>query len=265
MDLSAIARRLAATGCIRPDDEARELVTAASDEATLERWIGMRDRGEPLAWIVGSVSFNGRRVGVDRGVYVPRPQTETLARRAATFLPTRGTAADLCAGSGAIALHLMHEARSASVVATDIDRLACACARRNGVPVIQTPLGRALRDRAFDVVTAVAPYVPTDDIRLLPEDVRSHEPRRSLDGGADGLEVVRGVVVEAARLLRPGGWLLTEIGGSQDVALAPTLEENGFAASEPWFDEEGDLRGIAVRRDRSRVLPLGSAHEKGAR
>jgi release factor glutamine methyltransferase len=248
VDLEGVARRLAAAGCIRPVDEARELEAAADDDADLERRIQRREQGEPLAWVVGSVAFCGRRVRVDPGVYAPRPQTETLARRAAALLPRRGSAVDLCTGSGAIAFFLQTEAPSARVVATDIDRLAVACARANGVSVIRASLGGGLRDGAFDVVTAVAPYVPSDEMELLPQDVRTHEPPGALDGGVDGLEVVRGVVADAGRLLRTGGWLLTEIGGRQDALLAPALVANGFMRPEPWFDEEGDLRGIAVRR-----------------
>ena len=77
-----------------------------------------------------------------------------------------------------------------------------------------------LRPGAFDLVTAVAPYVPTGALRLLPADVQRYEPRRALDGGTDGLDLVRRVVEAAARLLRPGGWLLVEVGGDQDAALA---------------------------------------------
>jgi release factor glutamine methyltransferase len=247
MDAPTISRRLAAAGCIRPDDEAHEMLSATPDPTTLERWIERREHGEPLAWIVGSVSFCGRRVGVDPRVYAPRPQTEALARRAVDLLPERGTAVDLCTGSGAIAFHLMQEVPAARVVATDIDARAVACSRRNGVHVIRTSLGDALRDRTFDVITLVAPYVPTDEIRLLPADVRNHEPREALDGGADGLDIVRRAVRRAATLLRCGGWLLTEIGGEQDAALATDLAANGFERPERWFDEEGDIRGIAVR------------------
>jgi release factor glutamine methyltransferase len=248
MDTSTIARRLAAAGCVRPDDEARELASAAADEDSLESLVRRREAGEPLAWVVGTTTFCGHRIHIDPGVYVPRPQTEALARRAADRLPPNGRAADLCTGAGAIAVQLMREAPAAHIVATDIDPLAVACARHNGVAVVRSDLGRALRDRTFDVVTAVAPYVPTPDIRLLPEDVRRHEPTLALDGGADGLDVVRQLVEQAARLLLPGGWLLTEIGGNQDTALEPVLAAAGFAPAERWFDEEGDLRGVAVRR-----------------
>ncbi|HEX8803437.1 MAG TPA: hypothetical protein VF743_04570, partial [Acidimicrobiales bacterium] len=105
-----------------------------------------------------------------------------------------------------------------------------------------------LRPDAVDVVTAVPPYVPTGAVRLLPTDVQRWEPRRAVDGGADGLDVARLVVAAAGRLLRPGGWLLVELGGEEDRALAPALAAAGFAPGTPWADADGDLRGLAARR-----------------
>lgn len=123
---------------------------------------------------------------------------------------------------------------------------AAACARRNGVPTAVADLAEPLHGHAaFDLVTAVAPYVPTGELRLLPADVQRHEPRVALDGGADGLDLVRRAVAAARRLLRPGGWLLIEVGGDQDQALAPTLAAAAFEVVTPWWDEDGDLRGIA--------------------
>jgi release factor glutamine methyltransferase len=243
-----VADRLWAAGCVAAEAEAEVLIAAAPDDDTLGVWIRRRETGEPLAWIVGSMRFCGRPVRVDRGVYVPRHQSEHLARRAVELLPARGgTAVDLCTGSGAIAAHLAAEVSGAIVVATDIDRRAVNCARRNGVAALVADLGEPLRSAAFDVVTAVAPYVPTADLRLLPADVRRLEPRVALDGGVDGLDLVRRIVVTAARLLRPGGWLLVELGGRQDQELGPTLDASSFSVGMPWFDDVGDLRGLAAR------------------
>jgi release factor glutamine methyltransferase len=243
-----VAARLAAAGCVAAADEAAELLAAAPDAATVDAWIARREAGEPLAWIVGSVRFCGRRIHVAPGVYVPRSQTEALAERAAHLLPAGGRAVDLCTGAGAVAAHLRAAVPGALVLGVDVDRRAAACARRNGVPTVVADLGTAIRDRAdVDVVTVVAPYVPTADLRLLPADVWRHEPRGALDGGPDGLALIRRATAAAARLLRPGGWLLVELGGDQDGVLGPHLQRVGFAGITPWWDDDGDLRGIASR------------------
>ena len=245
---SAVAARLAAAGCVAAGDEAAELLAAAPDEATLAAWLRRREQGEPLAWITGTLLFCGLRLHVTPGVYVPRIQSEELARRAATLLPANGRAIDLCTGAGAIAASLMAHVPRAVIVGIDVDVRAASCARRNGVPTALADLDEPVhRGQGFDVVTAVAPYVPTGALGLLPADVQRLEPRLALDGGADGLDLVRRVAAAARRLLRPGGWLLAEVGGGQDEALAPCLGEAGFDPATPWGDEEGNLRGIAAR------------------
>jgi release factor glutamine methyltransferase len=245
----SVGRRLAAAGCVAAAEEASELLAAAPDEATLADWLGRREAGVPLAWITGGLQFAGRAVSVDAGVYVPRVQTEELVRRACRLLrAARGPAVDLCTGSGAVAVSLAGAVAGATVIGVDIDRAAAACARKNGVPVVIGDLGGALRSGAFGLVTAVAPYVPTGALGYLPADVQRYEPRRALDGGEDGLAVVRGVILDAARLLRAGGWLLLEVGANQDEALAGELTRAGFDRIETWRDEDGDLRGVAARR-----------------
>lgn len=247
-----VVERLLAAGCVAAEEEADDMVAAAPDAATLEAWIGRRSRGEPLAWITGSLVFCGRTIAVDPGVYVPRYQTEDLASRAATLLAAPAAAparaVDLCTGSGAIAAHLA-TVPDTSVIGVDLDPAAVACARRNGVRALVADLAALpLRPASFDVVTAVAPYVPTGEIQFLPADVQTYEPRLALDGGTDGLELVRTIVSAAASLLRPGGWLLVEIGGTQDRELAPALSASGFTQATPWFDEDNDLRGISARQ-----------------
>jgi len=241
-----VVDRLRAAGCVAAEDEAAQMVGGATDERVLAAWISRREQGEPLAWILGSTTFCGRPVHVDEGVYVPRPQTEDLARRAVEWIPDRGSAVDLCTGSGAVAAHLAAARPSATVVGTDVDGRSVRCARRNGVAAVLADLAAPIRSAAADVVTAVAPYVPTGAIGLLPADVGRHEPRVALDGGADGLDVVRRVVADAERVLRPGGRLLIEIGAEQADALAPSL--TGFDEVSAWRDADGDLRGLSARR-----------------
>jgi len=251
---SQVIRRLMEAGCVAAAEEADLLIGGAVDATALDASIGRRESGEPLAWIVGTLDFCGRTVRVDPGVYVPRVQSEVLARRATRRLAEAATsrdrvarALDICTGSGALANHLSATVPSAIVVGVDIDRIAAACARRNGVTAVQADAASAFRAGSFDVAVAVAPYVPTDDLELLPADVRRHEPRRALDGGTDGLELVRRVVADAGRVLRPGGWLLLEVGGDQDALVSPDLAAAGFDPPTTWHDEDGDLRGLEAQ------------------
>ncbi len=252
-----VASRLRAAGCVAAEEEAIELIAAAPDDVALEALLARREQGEPLAWITGATEFCGQRVRVDAGVYVPRRQTEVLASRAATLLATRARpalAADLCTGSGAVAMVLM-AVPEARVVAVDSDLRAVRCAERNGVHVVMGDLGQSLARGTFDLVTAVAPYVPTAELQFLPRDVQRYEPRRSLDGGTDGAELLRRLVASAAELLVPGGWLLTELGGEQDELLAGVFDALGFSSVVTWRDEEEDLRGVAAQ--------LSLAHRAG--
>lgn len=222
---------------------------AGGDSAIWWPWVIRRRNGEPLEWLVGFTTFMGHRVRVDRGVYVPRPQTELIARRAIELLPPRGIAVDLCTGSGAIAVAMRTAGIEARVVATDIDANACRCAANNGVEVYQghlaDPLPTELTGKT-DVVVAVVPYVPTDQIVFLPRDVRRYEPLVALDGGARGIGLLEQAIVQSARLLHTGGALVLELGGNQDELLAPALDAVGFELVERLADDEGDLRGIHV-------------------
>jgi release factor glutamine methyltransferase len=173
-----------------------------------------------------------------------------MARRAAALLPEGGTAVDVCTGTGAIACVLQAMAPSATVLATDVDPVAVACARENGVDArlgdLDAPLPAALLG-AVDVVTAVVPYVPTDELPFLPRDVLAFEPRRALDGGEGGLRLLSAVVTLSTRWLRPGGWLLLELGGDQAAAVAGEMEAAGYAEIAVLRDADGDDRGIEGR------------------
>jgi release factor glutamine methyltransferase len=246
-----LVARLEDAGCVAPEEEADELDEAArGDEELLGRLVARRVRGEPLAWVTGATRFAGCRVHVYPGVYVPRWQTEALVHRAVELLPDEGLAADLCTGSGAIAMALGLARPRARVVGSDIDPVACRCAQENGVEAflghLAEPLPDELRGR-FDVVIAVVPYVPSEEFAYLPRDVREFEPFLALDGGPGGTRVLEQAVWAGARLLRPGGTLLLELGGEQDEALRQMLNAAGFGALQRHEDDEGDLRGIEVR------------------
>jgi release factor glutamine methyltransferase len=249
---AGVEAALAAGGCVAASEEADLLLSASAEGVgPIDGLVGRRLQGEPLAWITGWTPFCGIRVVVDPGVFVPRPHTEALARRAASLLPSGGVAVDLCTGSGAVAAVLRAAHPGASIIATDIDPVAVACARRNGIDALEgdlmAPLDRSLRG-GLDVVTAVVPYVPTDELRLLPRDVLEHEPRVALDGGPSGTTVLARAVRAAGEWLRDGGSVLLEIGGDQAAGVTDLLVDEGFTGARVHRDDDGQDRAIEARR-----------------
>jgi release factor glutamine methyltransferase len=246
---------LAAAGCVSAAAEADWLLDEAPNEERLRAMVARRAAGEPLQYVIGWAPFGPLRLRVGPGVFVPRPETETLADRAAAFLrgrpaprpegsgepqggaPVKSIAADLCTGSGAIACFLAAEAPGTRVLATELDPGALAWAEvnaeRHGVELLagdlDQPLPAELAGR-LDVLCANVPYVPSEAIATLPGDVRDHEPRLSLDGGPDGLDVFRRLAGRVAHWLVPGGRLYAEIGEDQAEAAAALLTEAGLTA-----------------------------------
>ncbi|MGE3620605.1 MAG: class I SAM-dependent methyltransferase [Acidimicrobiia bacterium] len=248
--VARVAAVLAEAGCVAPHDEARELVAVAPDPVALAALVARRVAGEPLAWVVGSIELGGVRIGVRPGVYVPRWETGALAARAAELLPPGGRAVDLCTGAGTIAVLLRHADPSATVVATEVDPLAVEVARANGVDVRQGDLDEPLPPELageVDVLTAVVPYVPHGALGLLAPDARDHEPALALDGGPDGCRLLTEVVRRAPRWLRPGGWLLLELGGDHAGPVGRLATEVGFVDVAVGRDDDGDDRWVEAR------------------
>ena len=247
-NLDGLTALLSGAGFIAAAEEAEELLArAAGDVEALESLVRRRLTGEPLAWITGSVCFCGVEIRVDPGVYVPRWQSEPLARRAVERLPVNGTAIDLCTGTGALAKTLITNRPGARVVASDVDARAVACAAANGVEVYHgdlfRPLPRGLRGQV-DVVVGVVPYVPTPELPLLQRDTFTFESTLSYDGGVDGTEILRRVLTDSPRFLRRGGALLLELGGAQADALAADFARLGYVDVGVLVDEDGDVRGV---------------------
>ena len=230
--VEALEARLRAAGCVFAEEEAALLLAETDDPAELERMTVLRVDGLPLEHVLGWAQFRGRRYVVAPGVFVPRPRTEHLVELAVERAGRGAVILDLCAGSGAVGAAVAAEVDDATLYSTELDPAAVAVALQNVPRVFEgdlfDPLPRGLR---FDLIVVIAPYVPTDEIALLPHEARDFEPLLALDGGADGLDLVRRILAEAAQWLAPGGALLTEVSEEQAPVVAAIAESYGFAAS----------------------------------
>nr|WP_328841181.1 putative protein N(5)-glutamine methyltransferase [Nakamurella leprariae] len=242
-----IPARLRAAGCVFAEDEAAVLWASAQDAEHLESLLTRRLTGEPLEQVVGWAEFSGLRIRVGPGVFVPRRRTEWLVVQALAGLretPGRPAVLDLCCGSGAVsaALAAASGSRPIEMVAVDCDPTAVACATHNAptatvlVGDLYAPLPVAWRGR-FDIITANAPYVPTDELVDLPSEARLHEPPTALDGGRDGLDVQRRIVAGALEWLAPSGRLLIETGRHQADRTAGLFRAAGLTATVSTDDE----------------------------
>lgn len=230
-----LIERLRAAGCVFAEDEARLLLEAPVSATERDAMVARRIAGEPLEHVLGWAEFAGLRIEVDPGVFVPRRRSEFLAERAAALLPARGTLVELCCGTGAIALAVAARIPGIEVHAADLDPAAVACARRNlsGIPGavaegdLFAALPAGLRGR-IDVLVANAPYVPSEEVRLMPREARDFEARLALDGGADGLDVQRRIIAEAPAWLAARGALLIETSEHQASATADAMSAAGL-------------------------------------
>jgi release factor glutamine methyltransferase len=232
---SVIVTRLRAAGCVFAEDEARLLTAAARTPAELDAMVGQRVAGLPLEQVLGWAEFCGLRITVAPGVFVPRRRTEFLVRQAVALARPGDVIVDLCCGAGAIGAALAAAVDGAEVHAADIDPAAVRCARQN-LPAdrvyqgdLYDALPAGLRGR-IAILAANVPYVPTREIGLLPAEARAHEPRTALDGGADGLDVLRRVAIGAAAWLAPGGYLLSETSDRQVPLAEAVVTASGLAA-----------------------------------
>lgn len=222
----------------------------AGELAMLRELVKRRRAHEPIAYLRGEREFYGHTFKVDARVLIPRPDTEALvevalARSADVSLSMR--LLDLCTGSGCVAIAIAKARPTAEVVASDVSDGALAVARDNAlrlgaynVSFVQGDLFAAVPAQRFDVITANPPYIATAEIPTLMPDVREFEPRLALDGGADGLDLVRRIVAEAPGWLEADGVLALEVGAGEAPAVRELFEAAGY-------------REVKVERDYAKI------------
>ena len=210
----------------------------------------VRRRGtfEPMAYILGEREFYSLTFAVAPGVLIPRPDTETLVEAALPYCEPAAEGepvfvADIGTGSGCVGLTLAHEQPAVRLFATDISREALDIARKNAESVgvkdrVALLMGNLMEpipeNRPIDVVVSNPPYIPSADVDALMPDVRDHEPRGALDGGADGLDIYRALIPAAAARARRA--VLVEIGHDQGEAVSALFKDAG-------------LTNVAVKKD----------------
>lgn len=220
----------------------------SGDELTHLRELVKRRRArEPVAYLQGHREFYGRAFKVDARVLIPRPDTETLvdvalARTSSKSLSMR--ALDMCTGSGCVGITLARQRPTSTVVLSDVSAAALDVARENAhrlgahnVTLLSGDLFDALNGyvplappalRTFDLITANPPYIPSAEVETLVPDIRSFEPRIALDGGTNGLDLVKRIVEQARKYLAPGGVLALEIGDGEADATSELFTQCGF-------------------------------------
>jgi release factor glutamine methyltransferase len=208
-----------------------------SDGRDVAELVRRRLAGEPLQYVLGTAAFRRLELRVGPGVFIPRPETELVAERAMTRLPQGGTLVDLCTGSGAIALSVAHERPDTRVVASELSPAAARWATDNqralGLRVdlyegdLFEPLPSELRG-AVGVVVSNPPYIDEGERSSLARDVVDHEPEVALFAPDAGTSVIEKIVAGAPDWLRPGGWLVLEIGETHGEAVRELLASGGF-------------------------------------
>jgi release factor glutamine methyltransferase len=234
----------------------------AAFRASIER----RAAGEPLQYVTGEMPFRHLVLRVEPGVFIPRPETEVLVDAVIETIKSLEDplVIDLCTGSGAVATCVAYEVPSARVVSSDVSEPAVEAARRNAlyagvddrVQVLQgslfEPVSRELLG-TVDAVVSNPPYIPTEAVRSLPEEILAYEPMAALDGGVDGLDVARVIAAEAYQWLKPGGMLAMEVDETRAQAMAAEM-----AADYECIEVRKDLTGrdrIVVGKKREARQP----------
>jgi len=280
--LAGAARRLAAVGVPSPEADARlllghvlgrkalELVVEGGRQLTpLEQdgfgaLVEARADRRPLQHLIGDVEFYGRNFRVGAGVLIPRPETEAVVEAALGVLdasippltPAFAKVADIGSGTGVIGLTLAAERPQVQVWCVDREAAAAALTARNAVELAVAGRVRVLRGdgvaalarEAFDLVVSNPPYLPSAMIPTLEPEVRDHDPRIALDGGPDGLGVIRRLLDEAGRVLRPGGHLVIEIGHDQGGTVTRLAAQGGWQTVTIRPDLAGYDRVLIARR-----------------
>jgi len=195
---------------------------------------------EPIQYIIGQWDFMGHTFKMDKRALIPRPETEGLVESVLNCSPIwqieRPAVVDIGTGSGCIIISIALEKPNGLYIAIDISKQAIELARENAtvlgvedkIVFADVELSDVVEPESIDVIVANMPYIPTSDYEKLPVGIRDYEPRTALDGGPDGLSMIRPVILDAGIALKPGGYIFLEIGENQGKDVSSMLKDAGF-------------------------------------
>jgi release factor glutamine methyltransferase len=213
-----------------------------------------RCSGTPTQYITGVQEFYGLPFRVTPDVLIPRPETELLVEQALARASAGDWILDIGTGSGAVAIAIHKHVSQSRVFACDVSGAALIVARENArrlavpLPLVQADLAEAFRPASFHMVVCNPPYVALTDQTTLQREVRDHEPHVALFGGQDGLDAYRRLSTTACEVLRPGGWLLMEVGYNTSAAIKPLFTAGAWEFPHLYRDLAGWERVMAVRK-----------------
>ena len=206
------------------------------DLTNFSKYLIRRSKKEPIAYLLGEKEFWSKKFFVNKDTLIPRPETELLVEKLVTiFKKKRITILDIGTGTGCIIISLISELKNCTGVAVDISNKAIILAKKNAIKFKLSDkikfLNRSLKDvytKKFDLIVSNPPYIMGKDIKNLSEDIKKFEPRMALDGGNDGLDLIKKVIYKSKEILKINGMLALEIGNEQINKVSKILVDNKF-------------------------------------
>ena len=220
--------------------------------ADFNKYLLRRSKKEPIAYLLGEKEFWSKKFFVNKNTLIPRPETELLVDKLVTvFKKKRITILDIGTGSGCIIISLLIELKKSTGMAVDISREAITVAQKNAcklnlserIKFLHKPF-EELYEKKFDLIVSNPPYIKKKDIKNLSDDIKKYEPKMALDGGNDGLDLIKKIIYKSKKILKINGTLALEIGNEQINKVSKILIDNKFRINCVIKDYRNNIRSI---------------------
>ena len=216
-----------------------------------KKYLKRRSKNEPIAYILGEKEFWSKKFKINKGALIPRPETELLVDKLIEMYKEKITILDIGTGSGCIILSLLSSLKKSTGVGVDISKKAIFIAKKNALRHNLTSRVRfynksleSVFGRKFDLIVSNPPYIERKHIKNLSEDVKNYEPKMALDGGNDGLDLIKKVIYKSKNILKIKGTLALEIGNEQIKKVSKILTDNNFRVIYVVKDYKNNVRCV---------------------